>query len=282
MRDEYEAKIVKMRSEMRSAHTLETDHINQIYRADIKRIEAYGELRRKEEVAALKALHEAEIRRVVRESERLRRLVSRAGGSMNSNMSLQLERDPVETSDPDPEPTRYAPMPTPRSSLLSPSATQSTPWAVLNESIASQERKEKLAPKVVPDKGGLSPVRRNQILGLEGGTEYSESDPRTTIADMELKLNIIGSSSTIESELIKAIKASEVAALTSIITSPKKEVFVKSTADDSFFNDSIDNTSAAASYDPDAIHLDNLDELMHGWTSEGEVDGIGDEYDRES
>ena len=146
LRNEYESKHSQLRAELAAVHTIETEHITQLYKTDIKRMQAQLDIRRREETTALKSLHEAEIRRVLRDCERLKRLVARAGGvSVLASVARHIDRDPTEAAaDPDPEPCRAPPSPTPRASLmLSPAMStmtnRATNWGALDISIAAHE-----------------------------------------------------------------------------------------------------------------------------------------------
>ena len=74
-------------------------------------------IKHKDELATLKQLHEVEMRRVLRESDRLRRIIARAGGISNLNSSPAKSSAWCEKFS-DPEPSKNAPIPTPRSSII--------------------------------------------------------------------------------------------------------------------------------------------------------------------
>lgn len=184
-KDEFEAKVIQIRSDLQANHSLEMDHVTQLFQSDIKRVEAHADLRRREELAAVKSLHEAEIRRLLRECERTKRVVARAGGIVAINdLARQVERDPLEIIDPDPEPSFAPPNPTPRASLLS-----------------QVPRKHELF-----DVSGFSDVPRdNNLFSQQPSLSILKSsvsekldttidEVETTIADMELRLNMLGSS----------------------------------------------------------------------------------------
>ena len=95
LRSDLEAAAMSTRSELIRAHAIETERITEIYRMDVQRMKQHLEVRHIEELAGVKQMHETELKRLLRESDRLKRVVARAGGvSSISSSALFTSTEP--------------------------------------------------------------------------------------------------------------------------------------------------------------------------------------------
>ena len=131
--DELRAKLeeapARERAILTKAHTIEIQNLTQHAKNDLERALSHKDVKHQEEISSMKHLHGAEMKRVLRESERLKRIIARAGGMSNITSSSAAVTAYIDDGtsgsnnsndfqeDPDPEPSRVVPSPSPRVSL---------------------------------------------------------------------------------------------------------------------------------------------------------------------
>lgn len=76
---EFEVVLVKDRETQATAYALENERMIERHRTELRRQQANLEVRHQEEVARMKHVHEAEVKRLIRESDRLQRTLARSG-----------------------------------------------------------------------------------------------------------------------------------------------------------------------------------------------------------